>query len=277
MRDLTLMTGQWGDLPLKEICGIARDAGLDGLELAINRNHFDLDRASSPAYREELLETLDAYGLKCYAVCGGVVGQCVGDAYDPRLDNFAPERYAGKPEECRRSCSHHDSEFCRFRAAYRQQSGKSVVAIAGSVGYARADRKHVLERSGELHAHHVVIEIDSEFVCREKVCHCQSGFLLAGRHRHACRDSDAYLLGVRRTADADISVKIEVFADDLGHPLVSLLLETLGDAGDDGILADIRGRRLDGASYVLRRKGKDHEVRVLQSFFICLAEMVVTL
>ena len=102
MRDLTLMTGQWGDLPLKEICGIARDAGLDGLELAINRNHFDLDRASSPAYRQELLETLDAYGLKCYAVCGGVVGQCVGDAYDPRLDNFAPERYAGKPEEIRK-------------------------------------------------------------------------------------------------------------------------------------------------------------------------------
>ena len=103
MRDLTLATGQWGDLPLPDLCAIAQDAGLDGLELTASKNHFNLDRAySQSSYREELLETLAKYGLKCFAVGGALMGQCVGDEYDPRLDNFAPNKYAGKPEEIRK-------------------------------------------------------------------------------------------------------------------------------------------------------------------------------
>lgn len=103
MRQLTLATGQWGDLPLEKLCEIARDAGLDGLELAVCKNHFDLDRAwRESAYRDALMDTLDRYGLKCYAVGGGLIGQCVGDEYDRRLDNFAPECCAGKPEEIRK-------------------------------------------------------------------------------------------------------------------------------------------------------------------------------
>lgn len=103
MRKLTLATGQWGDLPLADICRIAREAGLDGLELVVNKNHFDLDRAyGDTAYRDELLETLAENGLGMFAVCGALLGQCVGDEYDKRLDNFAPDRFAGKPEDIRK-------------------------------------------------------------------------------------------------------------------------------------------------------------------------------
>jgi len=103
MRKITLASGQWGDLPLRELCGIVKNAGLDGIELAVGKNHFDLDRAyTDAAYRQELLDTLGEFGLESYAVGGAVIGQCVGDCYDPRLDNFAPEKYAGKPEEIRK-------------------------------------------------------------------------------------------------------------------------------------------------------------------------------
>lgn len=103
MRQLTLATGQWGDLPLRDLCKIARDVGLDGLELAVGKNHFDLDRAyGDDTYRQELLDTLAEFGLRSYAVCGALIGQCVGNEYDRRLDNFAPDKYAGKPEEIRK-------------------------------------------------------------------------------------------------------------------------------------------------------------------------------
>lgn len=103
MRKITLLTGQWGDLPLETMCRIAKDVGLDGLELSITKNHFDLDRAySSAAYRDELVNMLGEYGLECFAVNAGLIGQCVGDEYDRRLDNFAPDYMAGKPEEIRK-------------------------------------------------------------------------------------------------------------------------------------------------------------------------------
>jgi sugar phosphate isomerase/epimerase len=41
------------------------------------------------------------YGLKCWAIGTHLIGQCVGDNWDPRLDGFAPGSLAGKPEEIR--------------------------------------------------------------------------------------------------------------------------------------------------------------------------------
>lgn len=103
MRKITLASGQWGDLPLRNLCEIVKNVGLDGLELALFKNHFDPERASvSSAYRDEIRSTLDEFGLECFTVNAGLIGQCVGDEYDSRLDNFAPDRYAGKPEEIRK-------------------------------------------------------------------------------------------------------------------------------------------------------------------------------
>jgi sugar phosphate isomerase/epimerase len=95
------MTAQFGDLGLEELCKLAKEMGYDGLEL-MEGSHWDAKKAAADkAYAESVLETLGKYGLKTWAVAAHVVGQCVGDNWDPRLDNFAPNALAGKPEEIR--------------------------------------------------------------------------------------------------------------------------------------------------------------------------------
>ena len=101
-RPITLAAGQWGDLPLEELCKIVSGFGLDGLELVCNENMFDVEKAAvSKTYCDDLHEMLEKYNLQMWAVSAALIGQCVGDLYDRRLDNFAPQKYAGKPEEIR--------------------------------------------------------------------------------------------------------------------------------------------------------------------------------
>ena len=51
-------------------------------------------------------DTLNKYDLNCWAISNHLAGQCVADtlpdAYDSRLDGFAPSELAGKPEEIRK-------------------------------------------------------------------------------------------------------------------------------------------------------------------------------
>lgn len=102
-RPITLATGQWGDLPLEELCELTGSLGFDGLEIAVSESVLSIEKAaSSKEYCEERLEILHSHGLKMWAICAALAGQCVGDLYDPRLDNFAPARFAGKPEEIRK-------------------------------------------------------------------------------------------------------------------------------------------------------------------------------
>lgn len=100
-RLVTLTTCQWADLPFEELCKSAKEMGYDGLEIATWGN-FDLDRAyEDDKYVEYILATLKKYGLVCKALATHIIGQCVGDAPDPRLNNFAPAALADKPEEIR--------------------------------------------------------------------------------------------------------------------------------------------------------------------------------
>ncbi len=101
MRPITITTGQYGDLPLEEVCRRMSAIGYEGLELACN-THLDVHRyVAEASYRCEITETLNRYGLKVWALGAHLAGQCVGDVWDPRLDNFAPARCQGKPEEIR--------------------------------------------------------------------------------------------------------------------------------------------------------------------------------
>lgn len=100
-RPITLASGQFGDLSLDELCVLAKKMGYDGLELACHA-HFDVPRAlSDSGYVHEVKSTLKKYGLCCRALSAHLTGQCVGDVWDKRLDNFAPGSLAGKPEEIR--------------------------------------------------------------------------------------------------------------------------------------------------------------------------------
>lgn len=100
-RPVTLFTGQWADLSLEEICRLAQQMGYEGLEIA-TWGHLNVRKAATdPEYVQEVEDTLNKYGLGCWAIAAHLTGQCVGDsvqyAYDPRLDGFAPPEHAGNP------------------------------------------------------------------------------------------------------------------------------------------------------------------------------------
>lgn len=101
-RLVTLTTCQWADVEFEEMCVLAKKMGYDGLELACWGNHVDIEKAiSDDSYVQWMLDTLKKNGLVCKALATHIIGQCVGDAPDPRLNNFAPPALADKPDEIR--------------------------------------------------------------------------------------------------------------------------------------------------------------------------------
>jgi len=101
-RPVTLFTGQWADLPLDEMCKLAKQMGYEGLEIA-TWGHLSVRKAAmDPAYVKGIKDTLAEHDLGCWAISAHLAGQCVGDLWDPRLDGFAPAELAGKPTEIRR-------------------------------------------------------------------------------------------------------------------------------------------------------------------------------
>ncbi|MEF9863445.1 MAG: sugar phosphate isomerase/epimerase [Christensenellaceae bacterium] len=101
-RPVTLMTAQWGDMEFEALCKLAKEMGYDGLEIMLCTQHFDPEKgAKDLKYCEDKKAIMDKYGLKCWALAAHLPGQCVGDNWDPRLDNFAPSELAGKPEQIR--------------------------------------------------------------------------------------------------------------------------------------------------------------------------------
>lgn len=101
-RLVTLVTCQWSDLDFDTLCKTAKEMGYDGLELAVWGNAFDLDRAyEDDSYIEWIKATLKKYDLCLSALAAHIIGQCVADAPDPRLNNFAPASCADNPQAIR--------------------------------------------------------------------------------------------------------------------------------------------------------------------------------
>lgn len=102
-RPVTLCSGQWADIPIKELLPMVKEMGYDGIELACWGDHFEVDRAvSEPDYCDNLRALLKENGLECYSVSNHLAGQLVCDLNDDaRSDAFAPEDCAGDPEKKR--------------------------------------------------------------------------------------------------------------------------------------------------------------------------------
>ena len=99
---VTLCTIQWADMPFDELCTLAKKMGYDGLEVACWGNGIDVDRAiSDESYVNWMKENLKKNGLVMTALAVHIIGQCVGDDPDPRLNNFAPSALANNPEAIR--------------------------------------------------------------------------------------------------------------------------------------------------------------------------------
>lgn len=102
-RKVTLFTGQWADLPLKQLASMAKDFGYDGLELACWGDHLDLDLASrSRTYCQDQLGILAGQGLSCWAISNHLSGQLVCDNIDARHYAFAPAKLKGDPAGVRK-------------------------------------------------------------------------------------------------------------------------------------------------------------------------------
>ncbi|MFB4196195.1 sugar phosphate isomerase/epimerase family protein [Streptomyces carpaticus] len=132
-RDFTLFTGQWADLPLEEVCSLARDFGYDGLELACWGDHFEVDRAlKEPGYIEGRHALLAKYGLKCWAISNHLVGQAVSDAIiDERHQNILAGRIwgDGEPEGVRQRAAAEIADTARAAAAF---GVRTVIGFTGS-------------------------------------------------------------------------------------------------------------------------------------------------
>jgi len=102
-RPITLVGGQWADLPFETLCKKVKSFGYDGIELATWGDQIDAKKAAQdPEYAKERKNTMAKHGLKAWAISGHMAGQCVGDLWDPRLDGFAPSGLAGQPEKIRK-------------------------------------------------------------------------------------------------------------------------------------------------------------------------------
>jgi len=100
-RPVTICSGQFGDLPFDELCKLMGNIGYDGIEVACAA-HVDISKVlSDDSYVRKFLETLDTHGLKVWALGAHLIGQCVGDNWEPRLDSFAPNHLSGNPERIR--------------------------------------------------------------------------------------------------------------------------------------------------------------------------------
>lgn len=100
-RPITITSGQFGDLSLEELCKQVASIGYDGIEIACH-GHIDVRKiVSDDNYVEWFKSVLNKYDLKVWALSAHLIGQCVGDNWDSRLNNFAPASLANKPEEIR--------------------------------------------------------------------------------------------------------------------------------------------------------------------------------
>ncbi len=103
-RPVTLFTGQWADMPLKELAKKAAKWGYDGLELACWGDHLDVEKAADDIdYCSGQKKILSENGLKLYAISNHLAGQLVCDPNnDKRSDAFVPPEAAGDPEKKRK-------------------------------------------------------------------------------------------------------------------------------------------------------------------------------
>ena len=129
-RPVTLVSGQWADLPFDVLCEKVASFGYDGIEIACWGDHMDVRKAASdPAYVEDKKAVLAKNGLGCWALSAHLAGQCVGDNYDPRLDMFVPSGCKGNPEKIRAWAV--EEMMCLPRAA-RNMGCSLVTCFMGS-------------------------------------------------------------------------------------------------------------------------------------------------
>lgn len=131
-RQFTLFTGQWADLTLDEVAGLAAGWGYDGLEIAVSGEHLDAWRVDEDDYVAERLDVLARHGLKVFAISNHLKGQAVcDDPIDERHRSIVGPRVwgDGDPEGVRQRAA----EELKLTARLARRLGvDTVVGFTGS-------------------------------------------------------------------------------------------------------------------------------------------------
>jgi len=129
-RPVTLFTGQWADIPLKDLAKTMAGYGYDGLELACWGDHIDPVRGAKDVdYCKGQLAILEKHKLKCYSISNHLAGQLVCDLNnDSRSDGFAPADCAGDAEKKR------DWAIQHMKDSARTAKNLGVNVVNGFVG-----------------------------------------------------------------------------------------------------------------------------------------------
>jgi sugar phosphate isomerase/epimerase len=133
-RPVTLFTGQWADLPLETLAQKAGQWGFDGLELACQGDHFEVQRAlNEPDYIQARRDILNRYHLQCFTISNHLVGQAVCDPIDSRHKTILPAYVwgDGEPEGVRQRAAQEMMDTARAAAAFgvKQVNGFTGSAI----------------------------------------------------------------------------------------------------------------------------------------------------
>lgn len=97
---VTLTTGQFADRDRETLAGKLEKLGYDGVELACWGKHLNIEKAyEDEDYLEHVKSIFDQHHLKIVTLSTHLIGQCVSDLPDPRLNGFAPKEIRNNPEE----------------------------------------------------------------------------------------------------------------------------------------------------------------------------------
>ena len=131
-RPFTLFTGQWADLTLDEVAGLAAGWGYDGLEIAVSGEHLDAWRWDDDVYVAERMALLERHGLKLYAISNHLKGQAVcDDPIDERHRDLVGSRVWGDGEA--EGVRQRAAEELKHTARLAQRLGvDTVVGFTGS-------------------------------------------------------------------------------------------------------------------------------------------------
>lgn len=128
-RLVSIYTGQWGDLPLEEMCKKASSFGYEGLELA-TPSHVDVTQ-TDPSYYSGILALLAKYNLKCVGISSHLIGQAVCDRIDERHKAILPTHIwgDGNPEGVKQRAA---KEMIKTAEAAKQLGLSTVIGFTGS-------------------------------------------------------------------------------------------------------------------------------------------------
>src|SRR5690606_27396173 len=144
---VTLVTGQWADLPCETVCQKAKAIGYDGLELATWCDHFDVYTAlKDKRYWNKHREILKDHCLSSYETSAHLVGSAICALIDERHKAIVPPEVwgDGEPEGVRKRAAKRMIETAKAARRFRNAAPDKIAFPAVVNGFTGSSIWHSL-------------------------------------------------------------------------------------------------------------------------------------